>query len=52
MGLPTTCYGINLEQFKKPVYWTLVQYEDGRRGSSGVRFRVSGKDFLILTPEH
>jgi hypothetical protein len=29
MGFPTTCYGINLEQFEKPVYWTLVQYGDG-----------------------
>jgi hypothetical protein len=44
--------GINLEEFEKSVYWTLVQYEDREGGISGVRVRVSGKDFLILTPEH
>ena len=50
MGFPTTCYGINLEQFKKPVYWTLVQYEERRE----LRCQVLGlgKGFLILTPEH
>jgi hypothetical protein len=49
MAFPTTCYGINLEQFKKPVYWTLVQYEERE-----LRCQVLGlgKGFLILTPEH